>query len=115
LSGSIRSIERSQAASDHRRCQEVRAKKCRHRIGYAILVLRDDRSVRDRQTQRTAEQRGNREPIRQTANHRCFGKGAQETPAAVVRFKVPRRKEQCGHKQQQAGREKPHPARRVAT
>src|SRR3546814_7295270 len=59
--------------------QEIGQQKARKRVGDAVLVARHDGRVRNRQSHRVAEQRGDREPVGQPADHRRLGKGADET------------------------------------
>src|SRR5574338_1238202 len=50
----------------------------------AILATRDDRGVRDRNAHRVAEQRGDREPVREPTHHRRLGRGAYEPEPGVL-------------------------------
>ena len=53
-------------------------------IGDACLVRRQDGRVRDRQAERVAEQRDDREPVGQRADHGGFGEGRDPRPGAGV-------------------------------
>ena len=68
-------IHRAHAPSDHRGGQEIVTQEARHGIGDAILVLGNDRRVRNRQAKRSAEQRGDRKPVCEPADHCRFGEG----------------------------------------
>ena len=57
----------------HRRDEEILLEEIGQRLADAILVARDDRGVRDRQAERVAEQRGDREPVGQPADHPRLG------------------------------------------
>ena len=58
---------------DDRRDQEILLEEVGERLADAVLVARDDRGVRDRQAERMAEERGDREPVGKAADHRRFG------------------------------------------
>ena len=72
-----REVHLAHPPRDHRRGEEVVAQEARHRVGDAVLLLGDDRGVRDRDAERVAEQRGDREPVGQAADHRRLGEGDQ--------------------------------------
>ena len=50
--------------------EKVRADEGREVLADPVLVARDDRRVRDRQSERVAEERHDREPVRDRADHR---------------------------------------------
>ena len=56
------------------------------RLADPVLVARDDRGVRDRQAERMAEQRGDREPVGKAADHRRFGEGLHIAQPRIVRL-----------------------------
>jgi hypothetical protein len=74
----------------------------------AILVVRNDRGVRNRQSQRTAKQGDDGEPIRDRADHSRLGEGL-EPCRPWMRGKAERR---CGqerhHRQQQRQSDRLH-------
>ena len=92
------------------RDEEILAQEDRHRVGDAVLVLRDDRRVRDRQAERAAEQGGDREPVRQSADKAGLGKGMDIAPCPVRAFEPAGDEEYGGHHHQHAGGGDPHPA-----
>ena len=61
------------------RQQEIGQQEACKRVADAVLVARHDRGVRDRQSHRMAEQRGDREPVGQSTDHRRLGKGPDKT------------------------------------
>src|SRR3546814_12123071 len=76
-----RDINRLQPLHDDRRSQDIALQEGGETVADPVLVARDDRRVGDRQPQRMAEQRGDREPVGKPAHHRRLGKAAQEAPA----------------------------------
>ena len=62
-------------------------------VGDAMLVVLDDGGVRNRQSQRPAEQRHNRVPVRKSADGCGFCKCRHETP-----YRVKMLQGACGHK-----------------
>ena len=106
-----REIEPRHAPRHHRGGQEIVLEKHRQRVADAILVARDDRGVRDRQAERMAEQRGDREPVREATDHRRFGKGADEPGGQICRLELPRDQICRGHQHQQAGGDDLHSRR----
>ena len=71
--------------------EEVLGDELLQALGQAVLAGRHDRGVRDRQPERSPEQRGDREPVRQRTDHRRLGRGVQVTPAAARGAGWPRR------------------------
>ena len=63
--------------------QEVVTHEVLQAPGQHVLLLGDERGVRDRQTHRVPEQRRHREPVGDRADHRCLGAGVDEPPGAV--------------------------------
>src|SRR3546814_11115755 len=57
----------------------------------ACLAARDDRRVRDRQTQRVAEQRGDGEPVGDRADHGGFGERGDVAPGRMAGFEADRK------------------------
>ena len=71
---------------DHRRDQEILLEEIGERLADPVLVARDDRGVRDRQAERMAEQRGDREPVGEAADHRRLGEGVDVAEPRIVRL-----------------------------
>ena len=94
---------------DDGRYQEVGAQERCQRVADAILVTRHDRGMRDRQTERMAEQRGNGEPVSQAADHCRFGEGAQIAEPRMLIDQRPRDEIERRHHDQQSSRDDPHP------
>jgi hypothetical protein len=105
-----REVQIAHAPRDNRGSKEVVAQEACHRIGDAVLVGRDDRGVRDRDSERMAKQRGHREPVGQAADHRRFGEGNQVAPGWVAVVELQRGDEHRRHEHQQPGRGAAHPA-----
>lgn len=103
-----RDVEPPHPARDDRRQQEIVAQEYRQRIADPVLVPRDDRGVRDRQPERMAEQRGDRKPVRQSADHRRLGKGPDEADRGVPVDQRAADQEHDRHQHQQPGRDDPH-------
>ena len=103
-----RDVEPAGAPRDDDRDQEVRPEELRERIADPILVARHDRGVGDRQAERVAEQRGDREPVRQTADHRRLGKRADEPERGVDGDERAAGEERRGHEHEQPGGDDPH-------
>ncbi len=57
-----------------------------------------------------AEQRGDREPVGQPADHRRLGKGADKADRRVGRFVIARGEIDECHRHQQSGGDEAHPA-----
>ncbi len=66
-----------------------------------VLAVRDDGRVRDRQAERSLEQRGDGEPVGQGAHHRGLGEGGHVAEPRVARLEGPRHHEQHGGGEQQ--------------
>ena len=69
-------IHRLNFARDYASAQKIGAQETRQRSAEAFLVVRDDRRVRDRDSQRMTKQCGHRKPVCQTAYHASLGKGS---------------------------------------
>ena len=65
----------AQFGLDDLRRHEVLAHECPEAFAELVLLALDDRGVRDRDTQRVLEQRGDREPVGQRADHARFRRG----------------------------------------
>ena len=65
--------------------RKLSRRKCGERVADPVLVARDDRGVRDRQAERVAEQRGDREPVGEAADQPRLGEGADEAPGRMER------------------------------
>jgi hypothetical protein len=70
--------ERAQACGNQLRLQEVPLDEAAEPGADPVPAVRDHGRVRDRQPQGPAEQGGDREPVRQAADQRCFRAGAQK-------------------------------------
>ncbi len=101
-------VHRPHPAAHDRRRQEIVTQEPRHRIGDTVLVLGNDRRMRDWQAERAAEQRGHREPVRQPADHRGFCEGVEITPSRVFAQISTRPQEQRRHEDDQPRRRAPH-------
>ncbi len=75
--------QRAEAIRDHLARQEVVLHERAKRAGHAILARRDDRRVRNGDAERMAEQRGDREPVREPADHGGFRHCANEAEPRV--------------------------------
>ncbi len=95
---------------DHGCRQKIVAKELRQRLPDSILVLGDDRRVRDRKAERMPEQSRDGEPVGKPADHGSFGKRPDKAPAWVSRLEAGSREENGGHRHQHAGRNDAHPA-----
>ena len=84
--GGAGEIEPAHPPRHHRGDQEILAQEGGERVADPILVARDDRGVRDRQAERVAEQRGHREPVGKTADHRGFREGADIAERRISRL-----------------------------
>ena len=105
-----RKVHTTHAAGHDLRGEEVLPQEHRHSIGNAILVLGDDRRVRDRQPQRATKQRRYREPVRQSADHRRLGERQKIAPGGMQASIVAGNKKQPRHQDEQAGGCHPHAA-----
>ena len=79
---------------EHIGVEEVLLDELAERRGELVLALDDHRRVRYRQAQRTAEQRGHREPVRDTADHGRLGAGLHVAEQRPVRADRGHRHEQ---------------------
>ena len=89
-----RRIELRQLGEHLLGAEEVRADEGREVLADPVLVARDDRRVRDRQSERMAEQRHHREPVGDRADHRGLGKCRHVAPRRMARHAAawPRRR-----------------------
>ena len=106
-------IERPQPPGDNRRGKKIAAQKIGQRVSDAILVLGNDRGVRDRQAERATKQRGHREPVGQPADHGGFAECEEIAPCPRVIAQIAGQDECGGHRQQQATRHHAHAPRPV--
>ena len=83
---------------DDRRDQEILLEEVGERFADAVLVARDDRGVRDRQAERMAEQRGDREPVGEAADHRRLGERLHVGEPGIVRLERARDDEHRRHR-----------------
>ncbi len=105
-------VDFAQARFDRLGRQEVRLDELAEILGDAMMIARHDRSVRDRQAERPAEQGNDGIPVGQSADGRRRGKGRDIAPGPMERLVVPRHDEQHGRRhQQQRGRELDPPQR----
>ncbi len=96
---------------DDRRDQEILLEEVGQRLADPVLVARDDRGVRDRQAERVAEQRRDREPVGKAADHRRFGERLDVAEPGIVRLERAGGGEHRGHHDQQAGGDDLHALR----
>ena len=101
-------VHRPHPPRDHLGGEEIVAQELRHGVGDAVLVFRDDRGVRDRQSQRAAKQCGDGEPVRQPADHRRLAEGVDIAPGRVARLQVQREDEHHRHQRQHSGGDDAH-------
>ena len=94
--------------SDHRRGEEIILEELRQRFADPVLVLGDDRGVRDRYPERMAEQRRHREPVGKPTDHRRLGKRLDEPEPRIGRLQPARGDESRRHHHQQPGRDRLH-------
>ncbi len=96
---------------DDRRDQEIFLEEIGERLADPVLVARDDRGVRDGQAERVAEQRGDREPVGEAADHRRLGECLDVGQPGILRLERAGGDENAGHHHQQAGRDDLHALR----
>ena len=96
---------------DHRRDEEILPEEIGQRLADPVLVAGNDRGVRDRQAKRMAEQRGDREPVGQSADHRRLGEGLHIAEPGIGSFELTGGDEHRRHDQQQPGCRRLHPGR----
>ncbi len=99
----------------HRGRQEIILEERRQRVADAVLVFGHDRGVRDRQPERAAEQRGDREPVGEAADQRRLGESAQVAEAGhlrIIALRPQRGGEHRRHRHQQQRRQQPHAVER---
>src|SRR6266540_3273537 len=70
-------VQAAQLANDHLAGQEVLLDELAQALAQRVLLVRDDRGVRDGYPHRVPEQRGDREPVGQRAHHGRLGGGPQ--------------------------------------
>jgi hypothetical protein len=73
-----------------------------------VLPAWNDGGMRDRDTQRVPEQRGDGEPVRNAADHRCLGGGPDVAQPGVPGLERPRADEDEPHQDQETGRPELH-------
>lgn len=78
-----------------------------------VLALRNDRRMRDRQTQRMPEERGHGEPVSKRTDHGCLRAGIDITPAAGVIQTQGHGIDRCGQDEQRQ-RDQAHPPKSAA-
>ena len=78
-----------------------------------VLLVRDDRGVRDPQLERVAEQGRHREPVGQAADHRGLGRGLEVPPRAPAVAEGAAEDVDDGRGQQQAAGDQLHPPQRA--
>ena len=76
-----------------------------------VLLLRDDGGVRDRQTQRMTEQRGDGEPVGKAAHHRRFTERHHPRHSRMRLGKHQADDENHGHRCEQQRRHQAHPVK----
>ena len=92
--------------------QEVLPDEVAEAVAEHVLLGRDDRGVRDRQAQRATEQRRDREPVGQRADHAGLGRRPHVADPArpVVDLPPASQQEDHGRDQEQPGGQPLHPA-----
>jgi hypothetical protein len=101
--GVLDHMQRAQPAEQHVLRQEVVLDKSPDADPNAVLALGDDRGMGDGQAERVTKQRGDREPIRQRADHSRLGEGADEAHPEVAPFQEQRTHEDYRGPDQQPG------------
>ena len=91
------------AIGEHIGVEEVLLNELAERLGELVLPLDDDRRVRYRQAERTAEQRGDREPVGDTADHGRLETRLQVTGQRPVRADRGHHHESDGDRAEQRG------------
>ena len=102
-------IDARQSFVHHRGSKEIVGDETAERLADPLLVVRDDRRMRNRQAERMAEQSDDREPVGAGADHAGFGKSPQIGQPRPFDLDDVGRDEDRGHQRQQSGCEKPHP------
>jgi hypothetical protein len=100
-----------QALADDPLLQEVLPDELLQAAAQHLLALRDQRGVRDRETEGVLEQRRDREPVGDRAHHRRLGAGVDVAPDAV---EVEGDDVHRGGEQQQPDGDGAHPAQALA-
>src|SRR5689334_18478582 len=98
-------VDVSHASSDHRRSEEVLLEEAGERFADPVLVARDDRRVWDGQPEWVTEERSDREPIREPADHGRFCKRFDIAEPWILRLQRTARSEDGGHHDEQARRD----------
>ena len=109
----VADLGRQDPVADDVLAQEVLAHEVLQALGQHVLAARDQRGMRDRDSQRVPEQRRHREPVGHGADHRRLGSGVHEPPEALV-LDPQRREEHDRGEHQQGQRHEPHLAQPAA-
>ena len=94
-------------------CQEVRLDELAECAADLVLAARDDRGVRDRESERTAEQRGDGEPVGKRSDHAALGSSTHVAEPGQPLLQRERDDERDGHEQERAERDRLHAAQRA--
>ena len=100
----LRDAQPVQPRRDHLARQEVVLHEPAKAAADAVLAARDDRGVRDRNPERVPEQRCDREPVRETADHRRLGRRANEPEPRELSLEHERDDENHGRADEQTRR-----------
>jgi hypothetical protein len=90
------------------RREEIIGDEAAERRPDALLIVGNDRGVRDRDAERVAKQGDDREPIGTSADHAGFREGAQIRQPRPIKPRHGRGKENRRHQHEQRGRDDPH-------
>ncbi len=102
--GPLADLRPTQPLVDHLRGQEVRLDEVAQAPADVVLALADDRRVRDRDTERMAEQGGHREPVGERADHCRLGDSAYVAdPRSGVLVELRNDEDHRGDDQQRRG------------
>src|SRR5579863_236618 len=104
----LRGVVATQSPDDHFGCQEVLFDEVAETLRDALLVLRNDRRVRDRYAARSPEQRDHRIPICNRTDRAGLGKGAWPSEPRIRALPDRTRDEQDDHRREQTGRRRAH-------
>src|SRR5690242_8832392 len=101
-------IDTTQPVRDHLAGEEVLLNERAERSANAILARGDDRRVRDGNAQWMPEERGDREPVSQTTDHRGFGGRPYDRDPRIPRLQELRDREDHGRRDEQHRRSPLH-------